>query len=131
MVVNAGSGATNLSKLEGKNWIATLLFAWFLGGLGAHRFYTGKSGSAWAMAIMTLTVCLAPISWIWAIVDGCQIALGHWTHEDGSQLFERINWLGIVYIVWQILLILYIIFNIVVNIALVAAMLGGGAGAGY
>ena len=28
-----------------KDWLVTLLLCLFLGGLGVHRFYTGKIGS--------------------------------------------------------------------------------------
>lgn len=29
-----------------KDWLVTLLLALFLGNFGAHRFYTGKIGTA-------------------------------------------------------------------------------------
>ena len=32
------------SKPRGKSWLATFLFAWFLGGLGIDRFYNGRTG---------------------------------------------------------------------------------------
>ena len=121
-------------QLKGKNWLATLLFAWFLGGFGAHRFYTGKTGTAWAMAIMTLLGCTAPISMIWATIDTVMIALGNWKHEDGSDLYERVPWLGYVYIACLVLAILGLILYFGFIVAMVAAVLngaGGGAGAGY
>lgn len=131
MAITEYGSDTTLNKLEGKNWVATLMLCWFLGGFGGHRFYTGKTGTAWAMTIMTLTCCLAPITFIWALIDGFQIALGNWTHEDGSELFERINWLGIVYIICQIFVILYVLFVIIMQFGMLALMLGGGSGAGY
>lgn len=102
--------SNEVQNLKGKNWVAAMMLCWQFGYLGAHRFYTGKTGSAWAMAVMSLTGCLCPISLIWSLVDGVMIALGKYTHEDGSELYERINWLGYVYIIAMILSILYIIF---------------------
>ncbi len=87
------------SSNDGKNWLATMLLCWFLGAFGAHRFYTGKTGTAWAMAIMTITGCFAAVSLIWAIFDGFVIALGNWRHEDGSELYERIEWVGYAYMI--------------------------------
>ena len=41
---------------SGKSKLAAFLFAFFLGVFGIHRFYVGKTGSAVAMLILTLTV---------------------------------------------------------------------------
>lgn len=68
------------------NYITTLLFGWFLGAFGAHRFYTGKIGSAVTMLIMTLTGILSPISIIWQLVDVISIALNKFTDVDGNEL---------------------------------------------
>lgn len=121
--------STEVQNLRGKNWVAAMMLCWQFGYLGAHRFYTGKTGSAWAMAVMSLTGCLCPISMIWALVDGVMIALGKYTHEDGGELYERINWLGYVYIIAMILGILYIIFYGAMMVASIASLAGaGGAG---
>lgn len=93
-------------NLKGKNWMAAMMLCWLFGGLGAHRFYTGKTNTAIAMLILTITGCLAPISAIWQLIDGITIALGKFTHEDGSELYERIDWVGYVYIAFMILAIL-------------------------
>ena len=71
------------------NYITTLLLGWFLGAFGAHRFYTGKMGSAIAMLIMTLTGFLAPISGIWQLVDIFSIALNKFTDVDGNELQDH------------------------------------------
>ena len=115
----------DLENLKGKNWVATMMLCWTLGGFGAHRFYTGKTTTAWVMAVMTITCCLAPISAIWALIDGVMIALGKWQTEDGSELYERINWLGYVYIGVMILAILYVLFNFTVMFAAMTAAIGG------
>lgn len=88
---------------KGKNWVGAMALCWALGAMGAHRFYTGKTGSAWAMLVMTITGCLAPISALWAVIDGIMLALGKYTSEDGSELYERIPLLGYLYIAMIVL----------------------------
>lgn len=114
-----------LKNLEGKNWVATMMLCWALGGFGAHRFYTGKTTSAWVMAAMTITCCLAPISAIWALVDGIMIALGNWKTQDGSELYERIPWLGYLYIAMIVLVILYLVFQLVFTGAILGGAMAG------
>lgn len=121
---------TELEKLKGKNWLATLMLCWTLGTLGAHRFYTGKNNTAWAMLVLTITGCLAPISILWTLVDGVVIALGQFRHEDGSELYERIPWLGYVYIALIVLAIIGSLLYGAVIFSVVFAALTSGAGAG-
>jgi TM2 domain-containing membrane protein YozV len=114
---------TQLGNLKGKNWMAAMMLCWLFGALGAHRFYTGKTNTAIAMLVLTLTGCFAPIAAIWQLVDGIMIALGKFTHEDGSELYERINWVGYVYIAFMILAILAIIGYIALfGFAIMAAL---------
>lgn len=122
--------AVETQQLKGKNWVATMMLAWFLGMYGAHRFYTGKQSTAWAMAIMTILGCTAPISIIWSIIDSVTIALGNWRTEDGSDLYERIPWLGILYIVILCLGIIGVICYFGLIVAMIASLAGSGAGAG-
>ena len=118
-----------LENLKGKNWIATMALCWGLGYFGAHRFYTGKSGSAWAIAVMSITGLLAPISAIWVLVDGITIALGHFKHADGSDLYERVPWFGYLYIVIIVLGIIASVLYAAALFAIVgAAMVGAIAG---
>lgn len=124
MAITEYGSDTTLNKLEGKNWVATMMLCWTLGAFGAHRFYTGKTGTAWAMAIMTLTCCLAPISAIWAMIDGIMIAIGSWTHDDGSELYERINWLGYIYIAVIVMTILYVLLQLAIFFAALGAAAG-------
>lgn len=100
-------------NLKGKNWVATMMLCWALGTFGAHRFYTGKKGSAWAMLIMTVTVFLAPITAIWALFDGVMIALGKFKHGDGCCLYERINWLGYLYLIVMFATIIMTILSVI------------------
>lgn len=119
----------NLEQLKGKNWVATMALCWFLGYFGAHRFYTGKQNSAWIMLVLTILGITAPISAIWSVIDGVMIALGKYTHNDDSELYERIDWLGYVYIALVILGILICVLYFVSIIAMIAALFGA-AGSG-
>lgn len=124
---------TQLQELKGKNWMAAMSLCWFLGMYGAHRFYTGKSNSGWVMVVLTVLGITAPISAIWAVIDGFRLALGQYTHEDGSELYERVDWFGYIYIALIVLgaiaLILY--FTAIIGmIAMFAHSAGAGAGAG-
>lgn len=64
--------------------MAAFLLAWFLGCFGAHRFYTGKTGSAVAMLILTLTLVGIIITAIWAFIDGIVILVGDFTDKEGN-----------------------------------------------
>ncbi len=123
---------TQLQELKGKNWMAAMSLCWFLGMYGAHRFYTGKTNSGWVMVVLTVLGITAPISAIWAVIDGFRLALGQYTHEDGSELYERVDWFGYIYIALIVLgaiaLILY--FTAIIGmIAMFAHSAGAGAGA--
>lgn len=123
----------SLERCKGKNWVATMALCWFLGLYGAHRFYTGKTDSGIIMIVLTVLGITAPITAIWALVDGFAIALGKFTHEDGSELYEKIDWFGYLYIALMILAILGVIAYIGVIITLMGAAIsavGSGAGAG-
>ena len=56
-----------------KSKIVALLLCFFLGGIGAHRFYVGKAGSG----IFQLILCLCGgIGFIWVIIDFITILCG-------------------------------------------------------
>ncbi|KQN78486.1 TM2 domain-containing protein [Sphingomonas sp. Leaf62] len=52
-----------------KDKIAAVLFAFFLGTLGIHRFYLGKTGSGIVMLLLTCTVVGLLVTGIWALID--------------------------------------------------------------
>ncbi len=65
-----------------KDWIVTLLFSIFLGGLGIHRFYVGKIGTG---ILWLLTGgCLG----IGALVDIILIATENFTDEHGLPVVQ-------------------------------------------
>ena len=63
-------------NVSDKQKIVALLLCLFLGGLGAHRFYVGKTGSV----VAQLLTCGG--LGIWALIDLIMIALGKFTDKD-------------------------------------------------
>ena len=61
-------------------WLIALLLCFFLGCLGIHRFYVGKTGSGIAM-LRTCGGC-----GIWALVDFIMILVNSFTDKDGRPL---------------------------------------------
>lgn len=61
--------------------IAALL-CWFLGGFGAHRFYTGKTTSA----VFMLLFCWTFVPCIIAIVDFIMILCGTFKDSEGRDV---------------------------------------------
>lgn len=77
-----------LEKSCQKSWVTTILLCIFLGGFGAHRFYTGHFATAVTQLILTLTVMGAFITGIWVIYDLVMIILKKFETADGSPLCE-------------------------------------------
>lgn len=75
-------------KSQGKNMIVAYVLWYFLGGFGGHRFYMGKTGSAIAQLVLTITILGALVTFIWWIVDA--FLLHTWVKDHNRQTEGRI-----------------------------------------
>ncbi|AYJ43125.1 TM2 domain-containing protein [Lactiplantibacillus pentosus] len=73
-------------ELRKKSALITYLLCLFIGTLGAHRYYVGKTGSTIAMTLITvLTLGFgAIVTGIWALVD--LFLINGWLQDDRSQI---------------------------------------------
>lgn len=66
-----------------KDWLTTLLLSFFLGALGIHSFYVGKTAIG-VIQLITLGGC-----GIWALIDFIMIICG--SYRDGEGRVIRNN----------------------------------------
>ena len=69
-----------------KQKIVAFLLAFFLGTLGVHNFYLGKTGMGIAQLVLTITFIGALVSLPWAFVQSILIIMGKTTDSDGNPL---------------------------------------------
>ena len=70
----------NVIAKSSKSWVATLLLCFFLGGLGLHRFYVGKTGTG----VLQLLTCGG--FGLWVLIDFIMILVGAFTDADGQKI---------------------------------------------
>ncbi|MCL6456860.1 MAG: TM2 domain-containing protein [Gorillibacterium sp.] len=75
-------------KNQGKNMVVAYVLWYFLGVVGGHRFYMGKTGSAVVQLILSITVVGLIVTLIWWIVDAFQ--LHNWVKEHNYTIENRI-----------------------------------------
>ena len=71
---------TTTSATGQKTWLVALLLCFFLGMLGAHRFYVGKVGTA-ILQIVTFGGL-----GIWVLIDLIMILVGKFSDKQGQSL---------------------------------------------
>lgn len=69
-----------------KSMVVYLLLCWFLGFMGAHRYYAGKIGSAVAMTILTITIIGLFVTGIWALID---LIVGFCNLSTPEKIFQK------------------------------------------
>ena len=74
-----------------KNYTATLLLSFFLGGLGIHRFYTGYVGFG-IIQLLTAGGC-----GIWTLIDFIRICFNNYKDAQGNELEGYSKPLGLVF----------------------------------
>ena len=79
-------GVTTNNSPNEKSWVAALLLCFFLGGFGAHRFYTGHTGTGVLQLVLTITLIGAIISGPWILIDLISILCGSFKTSDGKEL---------------------------------------------
>ena len=64
------------------DWTTVMLLSLFLGGLGVHSFYVGKTGIGIAQ-LLTLGGC-----GIWALIDFIMVLTGSYTDAEGKRVYN-------------------------------------------
>ena len=72
-----------MSEKSDKDWIVVILLCLFLGGLGVHRFFVGKTGTGVAM-LLTLGGF-----GFWSLFDLIMIILGKFEDGDGRLITNK------------------------------------------
>jgi hypothetical protein len=72
---------------EAKKASVAYTFWLFLGWLGAHRFYTGRRKSAFAMLGLSVTIVGLPVTILWWLADA--FILPSILEEERELLFDR------------------------------------------
>lgn len=67
-----------------KKLLIAVLFAFFGGALGLHRFYAGKIGTGVTMLLISLTFIGLIVTGIWAFIDLIVIATGNFKDKEGK-----------------------------------------------
>mgnify|MGYP001348717281 CR=1 FL=1 len=73
----------NISVGESKDWLTTLLLCAFMGGFGAHRFYTGHT------KIGIIQILTFGGFGIWVLIDLIMILSGSFKDINGYKLIKK------------------------------------------
>ena len=78
--VHCGVAQPGSASKSNSDWVTVLLLCFFLGGLGVHRFYVGKTGTG-VVQLLTCGGC-----GIWLLIDFIMILVGSFTDADGNKI---------------------------------------------
>ena len=76
---------TQSELVSPRSRLGVLLFCFFLGVVGAHRFYVGKIGTGF-LTIVTIGGCFG----VWPLVDFILLTVGSFRDKEGRRV---VNWL--------------------------------------
>lgn len=91
---------TECTTQDRKSYVTTLFLAFFLGGLGVHRFYTGYI----IFGILQL-ITLGGLG-IWTLIDIINICLGRFRDANGCDLEGYNEMLGRIMLVITVILVI-------------------------
>ena len=74
------------SPASRKSRLVTFLLAFFLGMFGAHRFYVGKTATAIAQLVLSVTVVGMLVSAPWVLVDWIVALSGNFKDSEGRKI---------------------------------------------
>jgi len=69
-----------------KTRLTAFLLAFFLGGLGIHRFYVGKVGTGIVQLLLSLSIIGLPVTAVWVLIDWIMILSGEFKDKDGQKI---------------------------------------------
>lgn len=82
--INENANNNTPGQANDNQWLIVLLLCFFLGGLGVHRFYVGKTATG-IVQLLTLGGC-----GIWALIDFIMILVGSFTDANGNTIKSRL-----------------------------------------
>lgn len=78
-----------MKKQSEKSKLVAFLLAFFIGTLGIHRFYVGKTGTGIAIFLLSISFIGLFISSVWVFIDWILILTDNFTDKDGNYVT---NW---------------------------------------
>jgi TM2 domain-containing membrane protein YozV len=82
--LGADARAMMMFELNKKQASVAYVLWFFLGYFGAHNFYLGRTGTAVAQLLLTLTIVGVAITFFWTLVDAFLIP--GWVRRENSLL---------------------------------------------
>lgn len=84
-----------MEKKVNDKWLIALLLCLFLGSLGIHRFFVGKTQTGIAMLLITLLLGWilglgVVITGVWALIDLIMIACSKFTDAQGNIIYWQV-----------------------------------------